>query len=556
MSITPLGGGAGGGRGYNSVPSLNFPTSSGLFNITTTPLTMVHTIANATELLGIPLPEDEPRTKTARSTKVYIGKIPSGISDYFMEQLFLRCGPINSWTRCLDSSGKPMPYGFIEFQTVEGMLRCLRLLNGMQLMGNKLVVRVDFQTEFFIKEWSDLKRAEWERKKLDTIMTRDKAREITFEEFLTCEDKSTEYQIQLLIHNLEQTHEEDPIQKEEDCEHVREKEREKRLRARNRDVDKVLLEKEREWLQREENQERERVREKEREDEQQRERIRLIHRDLNYDTDDESNRRKKRSKKWLRAREERKHQRETEREEDAQNARKEFEALFPGVATLEEKLEQAKELERLSGLTSEFALPTPSISLQIEVKPVDELKAQRKCFALEGEDEEDALYHRKHKVLALAAEETAPVLHSVQTTEQTMTEEDFKKQVDRLKGLLDRVPQRKAELYDFPLDWNKLAQTHVLDKKLGPFISKLFFEYVGEVERGFVQKIVRQVANREEPAKIQEYLGQVLDKDSEVRDRADFRQTNLANVGIRTYEADKSAVTHTYILRRNYCVPA
>lgn len=213
-AITPLGGSGGYGGSHSSAPSLNFPTSSGLFNITTTPLTMVHTIANSSELLGIPLPDDEPRTKTQRSTKVYIGKIPSGISDYFMEQLFLRCGPINTWTRCLDSSGKAMSYGFIEFQTVEGMLRCLRLLNGMQLLGNRLVVRVDFQTEFFIKEWSDLKRAEWERKKMDNIMSLDRT-VLTFEEFLTSEDKNTEYAIQLLIHNLEQTHEEDPIQKEE-----------------------------------------------------------------------------------------------------------------------------------------------------------------------------------------------------------------------------------------------------------------------------------------------------------------------------------------------------
>ena len=512
------------GNSYASGASLNFQTSSGLFNITNTPLTMVHTIAGSTELLGIPLPDDEPRTKTQRSTKVYIGKIPSGISDYFMEQLFLRCGPINSWTRCLDSSGKAMPYGFIEFQTVEGMLRCLRLLNSLQLMGNKLVVRVDFQTEFFIKEWSDLKRADWERKRMDNIMVaKDRATEVTFEEFLTGEDKSTEYQIQLLIHNLEQTHEEDPIQKEEDwysshSEHPREKEREKRLRARNRDIDKLLADKEREWLQREDSQERERVRETEREDERQREKMRLIHRDLNYDTDDENNRRKKKSKKWLRAREERKHQRETEKEEDAVNARKEFEALFPGVATMEEKLLQAKELERLSGLDKEYALSDPSVAVQIDVKQVDESKAQtqNKYFPMEGEDEEDALFHRKHKALALAPEEAMPVVAQPTTEENTMSEEEFKKKVDRLKGLMERVPVKKAELYEFPLDWNKLAQTRVLDKKLGPFIAKLFFEYVGEVERNFVQKIVRQVANREEPAKIQDFLGQVVDKDAEV----------------------------------------
>lgn len=516
-AITPLGGSGGYGGSYSSAPSLNFPTSSGLFNITTTPLTMVHTIANSSELLGIPLPDDEPRTKTQRSTKVYIGKIPSGISDYFMEQLFLRCGPINTWTRCLDSSGKPMPYGFIEFQTVEGMLRCLRLLNGMQLLGNRLVVRVDFQTEFFIKEWSDLKRSEWERKKLDNIMSLDRTI-FTFEEFLTSEDKNTEYAIQLLIHNLEQTHEEDPIQKEEDCEHPREKEREKRLRARNRDVDKQYAEKEREWLLREESQEAERAREREREDERQREKMRLVHRDLDYDTDDENNHRKKKSKKWLRAREERKRQREREKEEDALNARKEFEELHPGVATLDEKLLQAKELERQNDLGGEYTLQDTSVAVQIEVKAVDESKTQavNKYFSMEGEEEEDALYHRKHKALALAPEEATLVPAPSAITEPGISEEEFKRQVDQLKGLLDRVPSRKTELYQFPLDWNLLVLNRVLDKKLSPFVSKLCFEYLGEVERNLIQRVVRRIVNREDPAKIQEYLGQAMDKEAEV----------------------------------------
>jgi len=38
-----------------------------------------------TELMGIPLFSDEPRTKSERCTKVYIGRIPLGISDYFIE---------------------------------------------------------------------------------------------------------------------------------------------------------------------------------------------------------------------------------------------------------------------------------------------------------------------------------------------------------------------------------------------------------------------------------------------------------------------------------------
>lgn len=152
--------------GIRQVPPLSSQTSApqiitshsatqgprGLFNITSTPLATVHQIASSGDMLGMPLPTDEPRTKSERSTKVYIGKIPNGLSDYFMEQLFLECGPINSWRRILDSSGKPLTFGFVEFTFVEGMLRCLRLMNNLQIQSSKLVCRVDTQTEFFIKE--------------------------------------------------------------------------------------------------------------------------------------------------------------------------------------------------------------------------------------------------------------------------------------------------------------------------------------------------------------------------------------------------------------------
>lgn len=163
----------------SSVPTLQSNTSAG--TVISAPATLsinaqsgsflnsLATPAHNVELIGVPLTNEDPRTKSDRCTKVYIGRIPSSISDYFMEQLFLECGSISSWKRPVDSTGKSMGFGFVEFQTVEGMLRCLRLMNGLLLLGKKIIVRIDPQTEFFIKEWSDLKRSEWERLRWDSI---------------------------------------------------------------------------------------------------------------------------------------------------------------------------------------------------------------------------------------------------------------------------------------------------------------------------------------------------------------------------------------------------
>lgn len=193
---------SGSGSIISGLPALTIkPGINGTINQSSTPLTSIHTIT-LPELIGVPSRDDEPRTKSERSTKVFVGKIPSGLSDYFMEQLFIECGAIQSWKRALDSSGKPLGFGFVEFQHVEGMLRCLRLMNGLKILNSRLTVRVDMQTEFFIKEWSDLKRADWERRRWDGLLP-DHSKEKTWEESLTADDERVGYNLNLIIHNFE-----------------------------------------------------------------------------------------------------------------------------------------------------------------------------------------------------------------------------------------------------------------------------------------------------------------------------------------------------------------
>mmetsp|Transcript_3518 Transcript_3518/g.7313 ORF Transcript_3518/g.7313 Transcript_3518/m.7313 type:complete len:551 (-) Transcript_3518:6657-8309(-) len=498
-------------------PTLNY-SGSGLFNVTSTPLSTIRTMAVPTELMGVPFRDDEPRTKSERCTKVFIGKIPSGLSDYFLEQLFLECGPITSWRRTLDSSGKPLGFGFVEFQQVEGMLRCLRLLNGLGILGSKLVVRVDMQTEYFIKEWSDLKRAEWERKRWDGTLSAEELERGSWEDFVVQHDEKIRYNVQFLVHNFEQNREIDPGSLDEDREHPRERDREKRLKTKNKDTDRKFKEREREWLRREEGKDRERIKEHEREEQSKREHREALQRDLEYDSDDESLLRRRFSRKFAKEREERKRLRQQETEEDAIDARKEFEKLYPGVATADEKLAQAMELERrrMPENVEDYHLPEHG-SLQMEVELIDESKAYvppKNVFAMEAEEEQDPLYSRKHKPLALLEAEDEPD-QVVPVEEVTLTEEDFKGKVDHLKACLEKIPRKKAELYTFQVDWGVLAQNRILDRKLGPFVNKLLKEYLGQEERNLVHLVVRMVVNREEPARIQLKVEKFLDEDAE-----------------------------------------
>lgn len=53
------------------------------------------------------------------------------------------CGPVKSWKRTQNpSSGKPVSFGFCEFESAEGILRATRLLNKLSIDGQELVVCV------------------------------------------------------------------------------------------------------------------------------------------------------------------------------------------------------------------------------------------------------------------------------------------------------------------------------------------------------------------------------------------------------------------------------
>lgn len=51
------------------------------------------------------------------------------------------CGPVRSWKRAQDpTNGSLKGFGFCEFESAEGVLRALRLLNKLNIDGQELMV--------------------------------------------------------------------------------------------------------------------------------------------------------------------------------------------------------------------------------------------------------------------------------------------------------------------------------------------------------------------------------------------------------------------------------
>ena len=146
-------------------------------------------------------------------------------------------------------------------------------------------------------------------------------------------------------------------------------------------------------------------------------------------------------------------QREKEKEEDNLNARKEFELMYPGVATAEEKLKQAEELELKNRENEEDYQLREHKDLEIKVNMFEESKIvakPNKYFGAEDEDE-DPLYKRTHKPLELPMIfEESP--KPKPQPEIVMTEATFNEKLKNYKNILEKVPKRRSELYSYPIN--------------------------------------------------------------------------------------------------------
>ncbi|KAJ7558136.1 hypothetical protein O6H91_04G025800 [Diphasiastrum complanatum] len=92
-------------------------------------------------------------------TTVYVGKIATTVEDEFLRPLLELCGTIRSWKRAQDpTTGSLKGFGFCEFDTAEGVLRALRLLNKISLDGQELVLNVNQATREYLECYVNLKK--------------------------------------------------------------------------------------------------------------------------------------------------------------------------------------------------------------------------------------------------------------------------------------------------------------------------------------------------------------------------------------------------------------
>ena len=290
---------------------------------------------------------DEPK-------KLYVGRLPKGATDDYIERLLRVCGDLKSWKRSRDASGEPRAFGFAEFDSLEAVFTVLKLVNNAAITvdstTSRILVKSDEKTTAFLQGWVDIKRHEWtsrleklgvavdladyeEKEALGETMPWEKDIIPQYEKVRARVDRLLENPREVIVEDdgniLESSHinmtsasaaevhatpYEDPFLRYK--EHEREQRRERRIRNQERDREARCEKRVEEWLQREVNRDREQQREAERERDRGKERGKLIEADVGYDSGEERRARKKNPKEAARVAEERKRLREKEREDD------------------------------------------------------------------------------------------------------------------------------------------------------------------------------------------------------------------------------------------------
>eukprot|EP00026_Physarum_polycephalum_P003786 Phypoly_transcript_03800.p1 GENE.Phypoly_transcript_03800~~Phypoly_transcript_03800.p1 ORF type:complete len:653 (+),score=171.43 Phypoly_transcript_03800:39-1961(+) len=338
-----------------------------------------------------------PKPIVVEQTTVYVGKIPPTVEDEFIRKLLEFCGDVAFWRRVTDpTSGQLKGFAFCDFKSPEGVLRALRLLNGLEIDEHQLLLKVDDKNQKLLDAYIAKRNAEQHgivlkpgdtiaqtaealakekdeddttKTKIDELVGRvhrvlaarragkdpaeediadgdptkqDKAsvvsREIkNFRERQAQRDlekKDRQREVERDKHNDDHSHHEFDRQKEIDrLRMLREREREKENRRRRDD-----RERERDWEQTERIRERKRDENKKRERRERDLRRREIE-DQEYDSDEKA-------RKRLRTREARK-RREKEREEDELDRIKEREEIEQKKRAEEEKT-KAEEQARIA----------------------------------------------------------------------------------------------------------------------------------------------------------------------------------------------------------------
>lgn len=90
-----------------------------------------------------------------RLVTCFVGNIADGVTDELLNTLFSVCGPVKKWKRMLEASGTPKSFGFLDYETAHGLLKLIKLLSHVPLLGKSLNIKIEDNTKLYLQKYQD-----------------------------------------------------------------------------------------------------------------------------------------------------------------------------------------------------------------------------------------------------------------------------------------------------------------------------------------------------------------------------------------------------------------
>ena len=506
-----------------------------------------------------PLMMNQMQKQTNDNKKVWVGKIPDGVSDTFMLRLLETCGTVVSWKRVTDSKGKQNSFGICEYLTVESMLKSLRLLNNFPIDNSELQVKVGAETEEFLKKWRERKKLEWIdslrikgiEPDLEEIRRKEEIGEpLEWELELVSKDQDT---LKLIYDIMGQRQEIEVFAKQAEkpdlylkdlkelaagslsthFESERERERQRKKNERLKKLEKAFKDEERRWLRHEEDVEREKSNLKHEKEYLQHKKEKLLEKDLNYDSDKEKEKIARDPKKY----EEHKEDRIKEKEYDDFMRKKENGLLFKDEdikknITSNELVTLPQEPEAKTKIViQEYkpdTEPEPQTKLEIVELDIKQTKLPSSQLAKLDEEDIDDPYTKKRKIsnlginpdtekellkmsesISFKKENDTVNTSTIYNIDELIKKITPEKYIEIQKSIIALIPKSKDELLKYNINWTIVDNYKIKRNKLKPWLDKKLIEYFDDVD-SFTSLILDKIG-KNNPYEILDTLKKVYD---------------------------------------------
>ena len=531
-------------------------------------------------MMGIPvifspyMYNSQDQTPVGERCKIWVGKIPEGISETFIRKLLECCGQVTSWRRLTNSSGKLNSFGFCEYSTVESILKCLRLLNGYPLGNSELQIKIGKETEEYLKKWRERKKIEWINSmtlqgipvNIDEIKKKEENGEpLEWELKLVSNDQETLKTINEVVSQRQAIDSSGkPISIEKDLffknlndiansnllENSREKERKRKKSEKKKKFEKLFQDFEKNWIKHENNREKERIKAEKEKENWPKKIQKLIEKDLEYDSDQEQkyneglkgigNKGYKISTSFIskKKNEERIRMREKEREYDNTLRNKENKMLFKDnyMQLNETKLSNLLENKEILAIAPEEKKPQTTFQIEDYV-PNNDNGDNNYINSKKNEDintnkEENKIIIEKNKEKDLNVINIDTIIENEIKNDKEENEEKEEINVDKMtieqlieripntileqikKSINDSIPKNIDKLYKYKINWEIISKYELKRKRIKKHVEKCLLKYFDEVDS--FTKFILEKLGALSPIDLQNKLKYVLDVNTEV----------------------------------------